>query len=405
MSELTDQPLQDATDDAEHGPAVAGSYRPTVLQVLPSLVSGGVERGTLEIARALKQAGWRSMVASQGGVLANKLQQQGSQHVTLPLKSKNPWVIWRNAARLEKLMKEHQVDIVHARSRAPAWSAYLACKRTGTPFVTTYHGTYSDGGKFKRWYNGVMARGARVIAISHFIYDHVSVRYPQVEEEERMVVIPRGVDTGVFNPDIVRRDALVHLATKWRLPDDKPIIFMPARLTRWKGHELMIDALAGLEDVPFFCLMAGDEGAHGSYREELEQKALRLGLGGKVRIVEATDDMPAAYMLSHVVVCPSQRPEAFGRVPVEAGAMGRPVIAANHGGAQETIQHGVTGWLVKPDDVFGWRDALRGALTMPTQAREAMGKAATRFVLKHFTTRQMCDSTLKLYMSLLKREE
>jgi glycosyltransferase involved in cell wall biosynthesis len=379
------------------------AYRPTVLQVLPSLVSGGVERGTLEIAKALKAAGWRSVVASEGGILTNRLLQQGSQHVILPLKSKNPWTVWRNAARLVKLIQEMQVDVVHARSRAPAWSAYLACKRTGTPLVTTYHGTYADGGRWKKWYNGVMSRGKRVIAISNFIYDHVAVRYP--DAEGRMTVIPRGVDVSVFNPDIVRQDALVHLANKWRLPEELPIIFMPARLTRWKGHEVLIDALAGLEDVPFFCIMAGDEGAHSGYREELEQKVLRLGLGGKVRIVEATDDMPAAYLLSHVVVCPSQRPEAFGRVPVEAGVMGRPVIAADHGGAQETIKHGVTGWLVKPDDVYGWRDAIRGALTMPTTAREAMGKAATKFVLTHFTTRQMCESTLKLYSSLLKSEE
>lgn len=381
-----------------HPPVVHGN----VLQVLPALDSGGVERGTADIAQALVEQGYGSFVASAGGAMVPWLERKGTVHITVPLTDKSPLAIWRNAAQLTRIIKKHKIGVVHARSRAPAWSARLAAKRCGVPLVTTFHGHYSLKAPFKRWYNSIMTKGDTVIAISEFTADHIRTSYPI--DEQRLVVIPRGVDLSQFSAATVNRNRIIQLATEWRLPEDKPIVFMPGRFTRWKGQHVLIEALSMLEGADICCVFAGSDDGHPNYRKELEKQVMELDLGRYVRFVEPTRDMPAAYMVSNVVVCPSIRPEAFGRIPVEAGAMGRPVIAAKHGGAMETVQDGKTGWLVEPESPIMLAEALAEALNMDDAARSAMADAARRYVKKHFDLAKMRSNTLAVYDSMIKKD-
>jgi glycosyltransferase involved in cell wall biosynthesis len=370
-----------------------------VLQVLPALESGGVERGTIEVAAAIEQAGGRALVASAGGRMLPALKRTGAQHVALPLDQRTPWRIWRNAAALEALIRQHGVDIVHARSRAPAWSAWLAARRTGVPFVTTYHGTYNEGVPGKRLYNSVMARGRLVIAISGFIAELIQQRHGTPPARIRM--IPRGVDPSVFDPARVNGDRVPRLIAAWRVTDGQPTIVLPGRLTRWKGQAVLIDALARMRNTDAVVILAGaDQGRH-RYAAELAAQARRLNVEHRVRIVGNVDDMPAALKLSDVVVNASTDPEAFGRVVIEAQAMARPVIATDHGGAVETVAHGVTGWRVRPGDASELARMLDEVLAMPAEARLDVGRQARAMVCERFTVKAMQDATLDVYREVL----
>lgn len=377
----------------------ADSLPPAVLQVLPMLETGGVERGTIEVAEALVRAGFRAFVASAGGRLVPELTHLGAEHIALPLASKDPWVMWRNAARLAALIRERQVAIVHARSRAPAWSARLAARRTGARWVTTYHGTYTEGFALKRRYNAVMASGERVIAISAFIAEHLMARHGT--DPARVRIIPRGVDPRRFDPAIVSGERIVKLARAWRIPDDAPVVLLPGRLTRWKGQEVLIEALARMRRTDAVAVLAGDDQGRRGYRAGIEALAERLGLGRRVRIVGDCADMPAALMLADVAVSASIEPEAFGRVVVEAQAMGRPVVATAHGGALETVSPGETGWLVPPGEPAALAAALDHALSLDDAARAALGAQAREAVLARYTTGRMCAATLDVYRELL----
>lgn len=374
--------------------------QPVILQVLPRLVTGGVERGTVEIAAALVEAGWTALVASAGGPMVRELERLGVEHIGLPLHSKNPLVMYANARRLEALLRERGVDLVHARSRAPAWSALIAARRARRHFVTTFHGTYNLGGMgLKRRYNAVMARGERVIAISDFIALHVQREYGT--PPERIRVIHRGVDLARFDPARVGPDRLVELARKWRIPDGRPLIMLPGRLTRWKGQAVLIEAMALLGRRDLCCLIVGSDQGRTAYRDELEELVRRRDLEEVVRIVGDCADMPAAYKLADVVVSASTDPEAFGRVAVEAQAMGRPVIASDHGGARETVLPGVTGWLTRPGDAVALAAALGSALAVNGYQRERMSGAAMEFVRRNFSTEAMCARTLQVYTDVL----
>ncbi len=378
------------------------SRYPTVLQVLPALESGGVERGTIEIAAAIEQAGGRALVASAGGRMLPTLERTGARHFALPLDQRAPWRIWRNAAALEGLIRSHGVDIVHARSRAPAWSAWLAARRTGAAFVTTYHGTYNEGVPGKRLYNSVMARGRLVIAISGFIAELIQARHGTPPARLRM--IPRGVDPAVFDPARVNGDRVPRLIAAWRVADGQPTIVLPGRLTRWKGQAVLIDALARMRNTDAVVILAGaDQGRH-RYAAELAAQARRLNVEHRVRIVGNVDDMPAALKLSDVVVNASTDPEAFGRVVIEAQAMARPVIATDHGGAVETVAHGVTGWRVRPGDATELARMLDQVLDMPAEARLDVGRQARAMVCERFTVKAMQDATLDVYREVLGRE-
>ena len=377
----------------------AAQGRPVVLQVLPALVTGGAERGAIDVAAALHQAGGTPLVASAGGPMARELERWRIPHFTLPLDSKNPLVMRRNVDRLSRIIREHDVDIVHARSRAPAWSALGAARRTGVPFMTTFHAPYNFSGKLKRFYNSVMAKGDRVIAISEFIRDHILASYEI--DPARIRVIHRGIDINNFSPDRVSPERVIQLAKAWRLPDDHQVIMLPGRLTRWKGQTVLIDALAKLGRRDVLCLMVGSDQGRTGYRQELEEQTKRLGLESVVRLVDHCNDMPAAYMLADVVVSASSDPEAFGRVIVEAQAMGRPVIVTNHGAVRETVIAGETAWAVPPNDADALAEALADALGLDADQRAILGERAMAYVNARFTRDRMCSDTLAVYDELL----
>ena len=370
-----------------------------VLQVLPSLGTGGVERGTVEMVDAIAAAGGTPLVASEGGRLVAAVERAGGRHITLPLATKNPVGIWRNAGRLTALIRAEGVRIVHARSRAPAWSASLATRRTGVPFVTTYHGVYSEDLPGKRRYNAVMARGDRVIAISHYVADLIAARHDADPAHVR--VIPRGVDPVLFDPDRVAAPRIARLAEAWRLPDGAPTVMLPARLTRWKGAEVLIDAMARLSYPDVCCVLVGPTQGRERFARSLAAQAHRLGIADRLRLVGQCDDMPAALMLADVVVSTSLDPEGFGRAVIEAQAMARPVIATDHGGAAETVEHGVTGWHVPPGDAAALAAALDAALGLDPAARQAFGAQARASVQAHFTVAAMQAATLDVYRELL----
>lgn len=380
--------------------------QPVILQILPELRAGGVERGTIEMAQAIQQAGWQAIVVSEGGPLVRQLEQVGAKHITMPVKTKNIFKLRRNAADLARIIREHQVDIVHARSRAPAWSAYWASQKTNVAFITTFHGTYGMENRWKKKYNSVMLKGDRVIAISEFIANHIRSHYEL--DERNMRIIHRGVDTEKFSPNAVTGMRIQELAKSWNLPDDAtdlPIILMPGRITRWKGHQFMLRALAQIKHMPFFCVFLGDDAGHPNYRKELEESIIKMGLAGKVRIAPNTSRIAEAYAMSHVVAAPSVEPEAFGRVPVEAQAMGKPIIATNHGGYCETVIDGETGWLITPGDVDALTEKLKFVLDMTPDERAEWALRARQHVVDYFSSDLMKHKTINVYSELLWPEE
>ncbi len=371
---------------------------PIILQVLPELRSGGVERGTVEIARAIVQAGGKSLVASKGGSMVTQLQKVGAIHITMPLASKNPVIMWINSLRLANIIRQHKVDIIHARSRAPAWSAWLAAKKTGCRFVTTFHGTYGIQNEWKQKYNSIMTRGDRVIAVSHFIARHIQDNYEV--NPEKLRIIHRGVDLQLFNPNGNSASHMIELTKEWRLPEDLPLILFPGRFARWKGQEVFVKALAKIPHRNFFAVLLGDDKGHEAYRQEIEQLITSSGLEGHVRIAKHTHYITEAYKLSKLVVATSIEPEAFGRVVLEAQAMGRPVIATNHGGPQETVIDKETGLLVAPNDVEALAAAIENVLTMPEDLQKQVERDAIENA-KNFSLDKMCEKTLMIYKELL----
>jgi glycosyltransferase involved in cell wall biosynthesis len=380
-------------------PPAAVAKSPVVLQVLPRLETGGAERGTVDVAAALVAAGWKAIVVSGGGPMVRELERAGAKHITLPVFSKNPVTMWTNVRRLERLIREHEVDIVHARSRAPAWSARAAAERAGARFVTTFHGNYPAPNRFKRKYNSIMARGERVIAISDYIANQVANVYGA--DPERVRVIHRGIDLSLFAPQAVSAERIIQLATDWRIPDGAPVVMLPARLTRWKGHSVLIDALVKLGRRDVRCLLVGGEQGREGYRRWLDDYIKRAGVEPMVHVVGHCRDMPAAYMLADVVVSASTEAEAFGRVAVEAQAMGRPVVAAAHGGARETIIDGATGWLFEPGSSAALAEALKLALSLTAEERDVLARQARQHVREHFSRQMMCERTLSVYTELL----
>jgi len=374
--------------------------RATVLQILPALgKGGGVERGTIEIARAISEAGGRALVVSAGGAAVHEVARAKGEHFTLPVDSKNPLVMRANVGRLMRLIREEGVDIVHARSRAPAWSACAAARKTGTPFVTTFHGTYGAGNPFKRKYNSVMTKGDRVIAISAFIAGHIRQKYGVPSQKIR--VIHRGVDLEWFDPAKVPATRVATLAQQWRLGDGLPVVMLPGRLTRWKGQTVFLEALSLLGHKDMRCVLVGSDQGRTDYRHELEDLIEKYGLSSVVRIVDHCADMPAAYMLTDVVVSASTDPEAFGRVVPEAQAMGRPVIASDHGGARETVIEGKTGWLTPPGDAEALAGAIDRVLRLKPEARQALADRAIANVRENFSKDSMCAKTLEVYNEVL----
>ncbi|WP_342234998.1 glycosyltransferase family 4 protein [Inquilinus sp. OTU3971] len=388
-------PHDDATDAA---PPVDLRGR-TILQVLPALGTGGAERGCVDVAAAIEAAGGKALVASAGGAMLRDLARTGAEHVALPLAGKNPLTIWRNIRRLEAVIRDRGVDLVHARSRAPAWSAHAACRRQGIPFVTTVHAPYNQHNAAKRLYNSIMGRGDRVIAISDYVARYIVDSYGT--DPARIRTIPRGVDLRQFAIEAVSAERMIKLARAWRAPDDRPVVLMPGRLSRWKGQTVVIDALARLGRHDLCCLIVGSDQGRSGYRQELIDRIAAKGLNGVVQLVDHCDDMPAAYMLSDVVVHASTDPEGFGRVVVEAMALGRPVIATNIGAPPEVVAEGETGWLVPPGDPDALAAVIDHALSLTPEERGWMADRAIATVAAHYTKEAMTGSTLAVYRELL----
>jgi glycosyltransferase involved in cell wall biosynthesis len=372
--------------------------RPAVLQVLPALNAGGVERGTLEIAQALAEAEFRPFVASAGGRLVAELEARGGRHIALPLDRKSPAALLEQAGGLARLVQVEGIGIVHARSRFPAWAALLAARRTGARFVTTYHGTYNEGFPGKRLYNSVMARGERVIAISQFIATLLRTRHGT--DPTRIRVIPRGVEVARFDPDAVPAARVAALRAAWGVPEDRPVLLLPGRISRWKGQDVLLRALASLPVPRPFALLVGDEG-RGNFAAELRQQVAALGLQADVAMPGHCDDLPAAFLLADLALHCSTDAEAFGRTIVEAQAMCRPVIAADLGAPRETVLQGETGWRTPPGDAPALAAAIAHALALPAAERARIGAQGRAMVLQHYTTAAMQRATLSVYRELL----
>jgi glycosyltransferase involved in cell wall biosynthesis len=327
------------------------------------------------------------------------IERAGGRHITLPLNSKNPLTMWRNASRLATLIGVENIAIVHARSRAPAWSAWWACQRAGAHFLTTYHGTYREDLPFKRRYNAVMAKGERVIAASRFIAGLIAAQH--AVDPARIRIIPRGVDPAVFDPAVINGGRIARLAAEWRLPDGAAVALLPGRLTSWKGQAVLIEAVARLARRDVCCVLVGSDQGRWRYTAGLIRQGEAYGIADRLRLVGECDDMPAALMLADVVVHASTEPEAFGRVVIEAQAMGRPVIASDLGGPVETVEHGVTGWRVPPGDAAALAAAIELVLALPAADRAELARRARGAVLLNYTVAAMQAATLAVYEDLL----
>jgi glycosyltransferase involved in cell wall biosynthesis len=376
----------------------------TLLQVVPRLDTGGAEQTTLDIAAAVQAGGGRALVASMGGRMEGGLKPSGAVLETMPVHSKNPLVMMGNAVRLARLIRQAKVSLVHVRSRAPAFSALWAARATGVPLVATYHGVYNAKSPLKRWYNGVMTRGRVVIANSEFTRSHVIAQHGV--DPAKVIAIPRGVDIDRFDPAAVSPQRVEDLARAWAVDpaDPRVKILLAGRLTRWKGQTLAIAAAGrlkarGVED--FLLILAGDSQGRAGYLSELEAAIGAQQLEAHVRIVGHCADMPAAYALCDLAIAPSLDPEAFGRTAVEPQAMGRPVIAADHGATRETVAPGETGWLAEAGDVSAWTEALAQAIQAGPERRAAMGRAAMERARRLYSVDAMCAATLKVYADVL----
>lgn len=381
-----------------------------VLQVIPELETGGAERTTLDVAAALIANGDRAIVASQGGRMLDELLGAGAEHVSMPLKAKRLLTMRRNAARLAALMEEEAVDIIHARSRAPAWSALWAASWTYRPLVTTYHGAYNEKTRFKNLYNSVMARGDVVIANSIYTATLVAERHPFAKD--RIVTIHRGIDLSRFGRTAAMRGP--EQRARWGAAPDEPVILHLARLTPWKGQALLLEALAELLNRfprDWLCVFAGDAQGRGDYRQRLVTLARRLGLERRIRFAGHVDDVAGAFAAADLAVLPSTEPEAFGRAAVEAQAAMVPVVVADHGAMSETVlappevsRDNRTGWRVPPRDKDALADALFEALQTSKERLQEIGERGRAHALTHFSLDAMTEKTLGVYQSLLEDE-
>ncbi|WP_183567016.1 glycosyltransferase family 4 protein [Methylorubrum rhodinum] len=394
---------------AAEPPPLAGV---TILQIIPALEAGGAERTTVDVAAALAEAGARALVATEGGRLVGELQAKGGIWVPFPANTKNPLAMALNVERLARLCRREGVQILHARSRAPAWVALGAARRQKIPLVTTYHGSYSGRTSVKLLYNSVMARGDVVIANSHYTADLIRRSHPE-QAGDRIVVIHRGTDLSTFTPSAVAPARVEALRRAWGVAPHERVVLLAARLTAWKGQRVLIEAAARLRDLGLSDLavvLAGDPQGRSAYERELDALIEARGLAGLVRRVGHCTDMPAAFRAASVVAVPSVEPEAFGRSAVEAQALGIPVVVSDLGAVPETVLAPPdadpaqrTGWRVPAGDAYALADALAEALSLGASARDALARRAQGHVEAHFSLDRMIAGTLDVYAGLLAR--
>ncbi len=384
--------------------------RPTILQIIPALDTGGAELSTVEIATAIVAGGGRAIVVTGGGRLAARIIEAGGEIIPFPAATKNPAQMMLNARALAAIIRREHVDLVHARSRAPAWTALSAARATKRPFITTYHGAYNEKGPLKRAYNSVMARGDIVIANSDYTAGLVQSRYGT--PKDRIRVIHRGVDQETFDRSKIAPERTAKLQSAWNIKPGQQIILQAARLTKWKGQSVVIDAVAKLvkanPTANLVAVFAGDDQGRTAYCDDLKRQIAALGLASHVRLAGHVDDMPAAYALAAVSIIASVEPEAFGRTAIEAQMMGCPVIATSIGAPPETVlapprtdATNRTGWLVAPGNATELAAALDEVLSLSPAQRETLTRRAHDHVATNFSLQAMKQATLRIYDELL----
>jgi glycosyltransferase involved in cell wall biosynthesis len=381
----------------------------TILQIIPDLEAGGAERTTVDIAKGLTDVGARALVATEGGRLVAELQAKGGVWLPFPAASKNPLAMAMNVRKLALLCRHEGVELIHARSRAPAWVALATARLLRLPFVTTYHGSYASRSAVKTLYNSVMARGDVVIANSAYTAELILAKHGFARD--RIRVVNRGTNFSAFAPQAVAPERIQALRTAWGIRAHQQIVLLPGRLTGWKGQRVLIEAARILRDqgdTDTAFILAGDHQGRDGYVRELDQLIAKAGLEGRVRRVGHCSDMPAALLAAAVVAVPSTEPEAFGRVAVEAQAMGTPVVVSDLGAVPETVlappqtpPNERTGWRVPPGDAAALAEALAGALTLRPSARDNLALRARRHVERHFSLETMVGDTLDVYCALL----
>lgn len=379
---------------------------PRVLQLLPRLETGTAARGTIDLAAALARSGGQPWVISEGGRFVPDVLRAGAKHVAGPTAGDGTLALGRLALQIARLAKRENIALLHARSPGTAWAARLAARHTGHPVVVSLHDHFTPVTRRQSWYAEAITRADHVIVASNHLAAHATGDLGVAPE--RLTVIPSGVNTTRFNPGGVLADRVIKLAQRWLLPDGLPVVLMPGSLKAESGHRILIEALALLGDRPFAAFLIGDDEGDDRiaqrYLTEMETLATARGLGGKVRFTGFCDDMPAAYMLADVVVNPSLAPEAFDLVAAEAQAMGRPVIASNHGAAGEIILAGRSGWLVPPGKPQALATAIEYAISLDAPTREGIAVLARDRIARQFSVDQMCAKTLSLYRAVLDRQ-
>lgn len=365
-----------------------------VLQVVPELNAGGVEATTLEITQILVEHGHGSHVISAGGRMEEDLLALGGVLHKTNIGSKNVFTVMRRIRLLRAIIHEHQIDIVHARSRAPAWPAYFAAKSEKVPFLTTYHGIYNGASSLKRYYNSIMTKGAHIIANSAYTKAHIIKTHGT--QADKITVVPRGVKMERFDPATISKKDIKAQRKHWNIDPKDMLILLPGRLTRWKGQLVAIEALFYLPDT-YKLVLLGDAQGREAYVNELTSKSASLGVSDRVIMPGHTKEVPVALMAADIVLSASTDPEAFGRVAAEAQAMGKAVVATAHGGSLETVLDGKTGILVPPHDA----KAMARAITDIIENKDFDAIAARKRITAQFSTRNLQRKTLAVYNDLL----
>ena len=377
-----------------------------VLQVIPRLGYGGAETGCYDLAHYLHEQDCKSYIVTSGGELIKYIDKKKVKLIKLPVQSKNPLLILINSIALTLLILFLNISIVHARSRAPAWSCYIATKITRRKFVTTFHGTYNFKNSIKKFYNSIMVKSDVLIAGSNFIFSHISENYQKfLNSKKKFLVIFRGINTEYFDSDIIKKKDIDKLKATWKIEDNKKIILLPGRLTAWKGQEMFIEAINFFKqsnpELDFVAVILGDDQGRTVFRKKLERLVEQFNLTQNIKFVDNCNVMPVAYYISDVIVSSSIEPEAFGRVSVEAQAMKKPIIASNIGGSKETVIDNKTGLLFESGNPKSLCDKLNEIIKLDTLTLDLMGREGRKNVINRFNIEKMCLNTYSEYKKLV----
>ena len=376
-----------------------------VLQVIPKLGFGGAETGCYDLAHYLFEQNCKSYIVTSGGELLKYVDKKKVKVIKLPVHSKNPVLILLNSIILTFIILFLNINIVHVRSRAPAWSCLIATKITFRKLVTTFHGTYNFSSNIKKFYNSVMVNSDLLIAGSNFIFSHINDNYLKyLNSKNKFLVIFRGINTEYFDPDNLKKNSVSKLRTLWQIEENSKVILLPGRLTSWKGQELFIEAISKFKklnsELNFTAVILGNDQGRTVYKKKLERLVEQYNLTNDFRFIEKCEYMPAAYMLADIVISSSIEPEAFGRVSVEAQSMKKPIIASNIGGSNETIIDNKTGILFESGNTDSLSKKINEVINLDTLTLELMGKEGRKNVINRFNIEKMCLNTYSEYKKL-----